>query len=412
MRRLAAFWYQGDTKQRIGTLFEAPRTPVVYEWDRSFLLNSIELSPINFKKTPEVIECQRTLFEGLPGLFADCVPDGWGKILLKHGLANKGITASDISPLDALAYIGNSGMGALAFEPEMNKSNEWAKGKLSLADLEKGIAPILEGTPSAVLEAFIANGASPNGMRPKIILKESKGRFYSSNAQVPGDEWLIKFRATVDPVGIGKLEYVYSKMAKAAGIDLPETRLFESEGKYFFGVKRFDRTLAGRVHVHTLSGMLHSNPGNFTVDYEHFAKVTQLLTRDVREVQKVIRLAAFNVYSCNQDDHSKNVAFQMDKNGSWKVAPAYDLTFHKTAYSEHKMLLNGQGRPKEEDVIKFAQTFGLTSQKAKAISEQVKDGVSKFKALALQFDIPKKLIKDVALNIDEKLSKKKGLKIV
>ena len=174
-------------------------------------------------------------------------------------------------------------------------------------------------------------------------------------------------------------------------------------------MKRFDRTPEGRVHVHTLSGMLHSNPGNFTVDYDHFAKVTQMLTRDIREVEKVIRLAAFNIYACNQDDHSKNVALQMDKNGSWNVAPAYDLTFHRTTYSEHNMLLNGKGKPKEEDLIKFAQIFGLTKQKAKAISEQVKDGVSKFKTLAVECDMPKKLIKDVAQNISEKLSKKKSL---
>jgi serine/threonine-protein kinase HipA len=143
VRRLAAYWYQGKIKQRIGTLLEAPRGLVVFEWDRDFLLTPIELSPLNFAKSPEVVEFKRDLFEGLPGLFADSVPDGWGKILLKRGLDKSGVTTSALSPLDALAYIGDSGMGALSFAPEMREPNEWADGKVSLSELEKGIKPIL-----------------------------------------------------------------------------------------------------------------------------------------------------------------------------------------------------------------------------------------------------------------------------
>ena len=406
MRRLAAYWYRGNDKQRIGTLLENPRGPIMYEWDRDFLLTTIELSPLNFVKSPVVVECKRELFEGLPGLFADCVPDGWGKVLLTRGLEKKGSTSTVISPLDALAYIGDSGMGALSFAPEMRQPNEWAEGKVSLSDLEKGIKPILEGTSSAVLETFIANGASPNGARPKIILKEVNGKFYSGDSSHTGDEWLIKFRAATDPVGIGRLEYLYSKMARSAGLEMPETRLFKSEGKYYFGVKRFDRTLNGRLHVHTLSGMLHINPGNFTIDYSHYAKIAQMLTSDLREVEKVIRLAAFNVLTCNQDDHAKNVAYLMTPNGEWNVAPAYDLTYHKNAYNEHKLMLNGLGRPTEKDVLKFAQTFGISNSKSKALVDQVKDSVSRFKVLAAEFDIPKPLAKEVWTAIEERIAKK------
>jgi serine/threonine-protein kinase HipA len=409
MRRLAAYWYQGEQKVRIGTLVEAPRGLIAYEWDRDFLINSIELSPLNFKKTPSVIECKRDLFDGLPGLFSDSVPDGWGKVLLRHGLEAKGVLASAISPLDALAFIGHSGMGALAFEPELRGLSKWAEGKISLADLERGIEPILNGTPSAVIEAFIENGASPNGMRPKIILKESKGKFYTASSPEKGDEWLIKFQAPEDPKGIGKLEYVYSLMAKASGLDMPETRLFKSEGKYYFGVKRFDRTVEGRVHVHTLSGMLHSNPANFAVDYEHFAKAAQLLTKDIREVEKVIRIAAFNVLSCNQDDHAKNVAFLMAKDGSWQVAPAYDLTYHKTRFSEHKMMLRGNGKPAEKDLLDFAKFFGFSSQKSKSLIDEVKEAISKFKKLSSEYEIPKVLAKEVSLEIDSRITRKKGL---
>jgi len=405
VRRLAAYWYQGKIKQRIGTLLEAPRGLVVFEWDRDFLLTPIELSPLNFAKSPEVVEFKRDLFEGLPGLFADSVPDGWGKILLKRGLDKSGVTTSALSPLDALAYIGDSGMGALSFAPEMREPNEWADGKVSLSELEKGIKPILEGTASKVLETFIANGASPNGARPKIILKESNGKFYSANSSVKGDEWLIKFKATSDPQGIGRLEYVYSEMARRSGLNMPETRLFKSEGKFYFGVKRFDRVPEGRIHVHTLSGLLHVNPGNFSIDYNHYAKVAQMLTNDVREVEKVIRLAAFNILACNQDDHAKNVAFTMSQGGEWRVAPAYDLTYHVNPFKEHKMLLNGEGRPTEKNLLAFSQSFGISARKSKILIDQVKEGVSTFKELASEFDIPKALVKEVSAAIEPKKSR-------
>lgn len=415
MRRLGAYWYQGHSKHRIGTLLENPRGPIVYEWDMEFLRYadvpiSIELSPLNFRKTDTLVECDPRLFDGLPGLFADCVPDGWGRILLKRGLQKMGVFASDLSPLDALAYIGENGMGALSFEPEMALPSQWAEGQVSLPKLEKGIKPIMEGSTSTVLETFLINGASPNGARPKILLKESKGKFYSGNTPIKADEWLVKFRSPLDPPGIGKLEYIYSKMARKAGLEMPPTRLFTSQNRHYFGVKRFDRSPIGRLHIHTLSGMLHINPGNFSGDYGHYAKVAQLITGDFREIEKVIRLATFNILTCNQDDHAKNMAFLMHPDGTWQVAPAYDLTYHRNTYNQHKLLLNGNGQPKAEDLIKFGISLGLNPREMRLIIEQVKDSAAGFPSSAKKYGLPKTLAKEVATAIDSNISSrvKKG----
>ena len=409
MRQLIIYWWRGSSKIRIGRLGERLRSPIIFEWDKEFLSKAIELSPLKLRKSSSVVECPREPFDGLPGLFADCIPDGWGRILLKIGLAKKGITSTEISPLDALAYIGDRGIGALSFEPDLRDSEKWAEGRISLTDLDRGIQPILEGTPSAVIETYLQNAASPNGMRPKILLKEQAGRFYSPQSSVEGDEWLIKFRAPSDPVSMGKLEFIYSKMAQAAGLDIPETRLFKSSGKHYFGVKRFDRTAQGRTHVHTLSGILNIHPGNYSVGYDHFAKVAQVLSADFREVEKVLQIAAFNVFASNQDDHSKNVAFLMNPEGKWSVAPAYDLTFHTTPYSQHKMPIFQNGQPSEADLLALGKEFGLANKKCSTIIEQVKEGVMQFKTLAQEYELPKAVINEVGKVLDQKLVSAKAI---
>jgi len=121
MRELSVYWWKGSERVLIGRLGEAARSPIVFEWDKAFLRSAVELSPLNFKKVENLIECKREPFNGLPGLFADCVPDGWGKIILRIGLSETEIQGAEISALDALAYIGDSGMGALSFEPALER---------------------------------------------------------------------------------------------------------------------------------------------------------------------------------------------------------------------------------------------------------------------------------------------------
>jgi len=233
-------------------------------------------------------------------------------------------------------------------------------------------------------------------MRPKILLKEKEGKFYSSASKVEGSEWLVKFRGPADPPGMGKLEYIYSLMAKDAGLIMPDTTLFKSEKKEYFGVRRFDRTKEGRVHVHTLSGILNVGPGNFSVGYEHLAKVAQAITGDFREVVKVVRLATFNVLASNQDDHSKNVAFLMDKEGKWSLAPAYDLTFHRTSHSQHKMLVNDSGTPSEKDITALGKSFGLSKSLSNEIIDQAKSALSRFRGLAKEHELSERATKDIA----------------
>ncbi len=207
MRRITAFWWKGKERVRIGEFAQGVGTYIVFEWDKIFLTSPIELSPLRFKKQPGLIECPSKPFDGLPGVFADCVPDGWGRILLKRGLEEQRVPFDDISPLDMLQCIGDRAMGALSFEPSLRPKEKWAHGLIDLDALEEGVEPILAGTPSDVLEEFLSGGASPNGIRPKIIAKEHKGNLYIGDSDLSAPEWLIKFRAPEDSPEVGKIEY-------------------------------------------------------------------------------------------------------------------------------------------------------------------------------------------------------------
>lgn len=394
MRRVTAYWYKGPEKVRIGELAQ-PRTGEIYfQWDKDFLKSPIELSPLKLPKQTDAIVFNRSRMDGLAGLFADHVPDGWGRILIRAARLEAG-DLTELSPLDVLSYVGDRGMGALSFEPSLRSKETWADGKIDLDKLEKGIEPILSGTSSAVLEEFLAGGASPQGMRPKIILKEKGGKFSIGGEGLGTDEWIVKFRASIDPPEIGKLEYIYSLMAKDSGLPVPETKLFRTTKGFYFGTKRFDRTGEGRIHMHTLSGLLDTPPMNFSIGYDALATTALRLTQDAREVEKVFKLAVFNVLSCNQDDHTRNVAFLMDSEGKWRLAPAYDLVFHKSPQDQHKMAVGDKGKPTVKDLEAFGLDIGLTKAKVKRILDQTRAGVDGFKIYARKFDVPPKLTNDI-----------------
>jgi serine/threonine-protein kinase HipA len=400
MRRLEVFWHKGgdlkkEEKVPIGILAQKRGPQIVFEWDKSFLLNQIELSPITFKKVPGLIQMKLLPFDGLHGFFADSVPDGFGRLLLREALKGEGINFDDVSPLDYLQLVGMRGMGALSFEPALKRGKEWAEGKIDLDKLEKGAKSILagsklSGTASSVLDAFLSGGASPNGARPKILAKEKDGKLYVGDEALKASEWLIKFRAPEDSKDQGILEYIYSLMARRAGLKVPETKLFTTKKGSFFASKRFDRDEAGsRIHMHTVSGLLNASPINFSVGYDHFAKLAGALTKDRRNIEQVFRLSVFNVLSFNQDDHTKNAAFLMDENGKWRVAPAYDLTFHRNSSGQHKMGVMGKGAPTESDLKEFGKEIGISKKAVSQILEEVKESLLTFPKLASEFGLGK-----------------------
>lgn len=230
-------------------------------------------------------------------------------LVLDRYLQKKGINPRSLTLLDRLSLVGSAGRGALEFRPDNSVAGDRNFADFEQLDLEAERILSSEEYNGAGIEEFQHRGGSPGSARPKIFTK------------CDGKEWLVKFPAKGDPEHIGKTEYRYSQLAKACGVEMPETRLFEDK---YFGVERFDRTRSGKLHVVSMAGLLCADYRIPSIDYQHIFNVCAALTHSVGEMWKIYRLMVFNYLIGNKDDHAKNFAF-IFRDGEWRFAPAFDL---------------------------------------------------------------------------------------
>ena len=344
-------------EKSVGTLALRPDNLCAFEYSAEWLEKGFSISPVILPLKSGVFTSTFEPFNGLFGVFNDSLPDGWGRLLIDRLLRQKGINPATLSPLDLLCIVGPKTMGALTYKPTQPIGQDSEDKTLSY--LEQETQKILHDEPSKELSLLAAKGGSSGGARPKVLLN------------IDGEEWLIKFRNTQDPQNIGELEYKYSRLARKAGLIMPETRLFE--GKYF-GVKRFDCKGNKRVHVHTAAGLLNADFRIPSLDYKTLIETTLFLTHDITEAEKMFRLMAFNVLIGNKDDHAKNFSFIYD-DGKWQLSPAYDLIPCEGFNGQHTTTVLGKGLPTEDDMLELAKQSGLDQKHAKQIIEQVKEVV-------------------------------------
>lgn len=371
---------------------------IYFRYHSDFLKTGLNISPIKLPYSVDIAHADKVPFEGLYGIFNDSLPDGWGRLLLDRSLSSKGIDINRLTPLDRLAYVGDTGMGALSYRPQQSGNYDFVK-QLELDVIAKEMTQVLKGESTEMLEELFTLGGSSGGARPKILVgyhKESNELIHGYH-QIPDDfeEWLIKFPSSQDHPEIAKVEYVYYKMALEAGIEMSECQLFHGKsGQNYFGTKRFDRTKNGKLHVHTASGLMHDNFRMSTMDYGHLMDCAFRLERHVNAYEKIFRLAVFNVYAHNRDDHSKNFSFLMDAQGNWKMAPAYDLTYSTSAYGFHNTMIAGESEnPGKTHLLKLAKHFGLKNPET--IIEHVKEAISGWRCLAQDSGVSKQLILEI-----------------
>ena len=356
----------------------------------SFVKRGLEISPIKLKLNTDINKGNEIPFDGLFGVFFDSLPDGWGKLLLDRTLTAKGISITHLTPLDRLAYVGNQGMGALLYKPEISVE-KLADFRIELDEIAHATQQIIAGTASEVLDELFKLGGSSGGARPKILVGYNPTTQHIVNATQelpPGYEhWLIKFPSSSDSPDIANIEYAYYKMAIDAGIEMSACQLFKgSSGKVYFGTKRFDRQGNNRLHLHSAAGMMHDNFRLSVLDYGHLMDCAFQLERDIKAYEKILRLAAFNVFANNRDDHSKNFSFLMDATGTWRLAPAYDLTFSYSGHGMHSTMVAGESaHPTREHLMKLATYFKIKN--ANLIIDEVQDVVKNWKKYADLYDV-------------------------
>lgn len=366
---------------------------IYFEYDRSFIDKNIEISPFFLPLSSKITTCDPFLFEGLPGVFNDSVPDGWGRLLFDRFIRSQGMTPSEISPLDRLAHAGVHGLGALTYEPYFSHDN--SQGTIDLNTLAEQVRNVLAGAAQDVLCELISLNGSSAGARPKALigLDSSKKTIIHGLTELPAPytHWIVKFPNINDGFDSGAIEYIYAIMAQQAGIQMPNFHLFSApDGAGFFAIQRFDRKNNMRVHMHTASGLLHSDFRIPSQDYRDLIGLTATLTKDIREIEKTYRLAVFNVMSHNRDDHAKNFSYLMDTQGHWAVSPGYDLTFSSGPGGEQSTMVMGEGRhPSKEHLIQLGKEVGLRKHQIDEILDQTQQSLSQWQTLAKKFGVSK-----------------------
>lgn len=358
---------------------------VVFEYDPEFIETGQELSPIHLPLRPGPVSPRvPDHFMGLPGLLADSLPDRFGQRLIDAYVAGEGRDPRSFGPIERLCYVGTRGMGALEYRP--------AKGPVGTKrhpiDLEEMVeiageavrdrdafsTYVSEDRKQAVKD-ILSIGTSAGGARAKAVIAYNRETGQIRSGQVdagPGFEhYLLKFDGvSSDPsredLGSstfhGRIEFAYSLMARAAGIEMTECRLLEENGRAHFMTKRFDRIGQEKVHLQTLSALTHHD-FELPYSYEQALRAAKQIGVPLEEREELVLRAMFNVTFRNQDDHAKNISFLL-RDGGWHLSPAYDLTFAFNPQGantyRHQMAVNGKfAEIDKEDFRQLIATAGL-----------------------------------------------------
>ena len=333
-------------------------------------------------------------------MFADSLPDGWGRLLMDRHVRKQGGNPAALTELDRLSYLGRRTMGALTYHPPADPA-ERDPVAVDLQRLAEGARKVLTGSRADVLPELLRVGGSPGGARPKVVVGVKGDELWSGDDDLPAgfEHWLIKFNSKEDGTDGGRIEVAYARMAAAAGIDLPPVRLFETAKKgAYFGARRFDRARGNRrVHVHSLGGLLHANYRVPNCDYDVLLKVARRLTRDQRAVTECLRRMVFNVVAHNRDDHVKNFSFMLDERDEWSLTPAYDVTFSNGPGGQHQMTIDGEGElPSRAKILALGERHGVARRDCEAIIEQVNDAVATWRKVAEELGCRTARIRDIA----------------
>ena len=353
--------------RHVGTMALFRNRLAAFEYSTDWLKDGFSISPFSLPLEKKVFMPEIDPFEGLFGVFADSLPDGWGRLLVDRLMRKNGLDPHAIGSLERLAIVGASGMGALTYRPviAMGKMHD----EMTLDEIAGECERILNTESNDNLDYLFAMGGSSGGARPKILTR------------VDGVDWMIKFPSSDDGGNIGKQEYDYALCARECGLEMEEVRLFPSEKtKGYFGTRRFDRRgegEEGKVHMVSVAGLLETSHRIPNLDYDILMKLTLQLTKDMSECEKLYRLMCFNVFAHNRDDHSKNFTYlYREEEKRWTLSPSYDLTYSNSIGGEHATTVNGNGTdPGMDDILAVAKKIGLNTAKARKTAARIRECV-------------------------------------
>ncbi|MDP5055757.1 MAG: type II toxin-antitoxin system HipA family toxin [Marinomonas hwangdonensis] len=395
---------------------------VFFQYKADYLQQFGNLSPITLKPNTDLQRAPKAPHHGIHGVFGDSLPDGWGLLLQDRVFRQHDILSAQITAMDRLAFVGDSAMGALSFSPESDfKQYDDSNTDIHMLGLEA--QSLFDGQTEAVLAALVAAGSS-GGARPKaqVYLDPDQPTHWRTQAQSNDEAWLVKFTSKNLALGHeeGLCEAAYLSLAAKAGLQPQEWKLIEAPEKsgasHWLALKRFDRVLnkqgaLGRLHMHSACGLLDADFREPSLDYEDLIKLSRHLCKSPAMGQMQFRRAMFNLFACNQDDHSKNWAFLQDDKGAWQPAPFYDVTFSPHPFGEQATSFMGYGKkPPLKAIQKLATTASFANwHQAQQAIEEIVDSLSGFRDVALFLGVKPDTVRLIEKQLDACWQDNKGL---
>lgn len=422
--------------ERVGALMYDRNTGVYrFGYDPAWKEDGVDIAPLQMPLSArrdvfEFTSLNPETYKGLPGCFADILPDDFGNAVINAWLARQGRDPATFSSVERLLYTGTRGMGALEFHPAISRDSLEGGESLELDTListaqrvlderSRAGGPVVPDNNDGISSIFQV-GSSAGGARPKAVVALNKDRTDIRSGQVNAptgyEHYLLKFDGVVehksnseifgDPKGYGLMEYTYYQMATASGINMEPCEILEDGPRAHFLTRRFDRVGNHKIHMQTLCAIAHADykrPGQFS--YEELFQVARRLRLSRTEAVEIYRRMVFNVVARNQDDHTKNFSFLMDKDGKWRLSPAYDVAYSYKPGShwveQHNLSLNGKRSGfTRNDVLAVASQIGNFKERdANDIIERCADVVSRWRTMATENEVPASLVDEIEANL-------------
>lgn len=285
-------------------------------------------------------------------------------------------------------------MGALEFLPEVSRGRKAEKIDIkSLASLAERIFTERENArilpeESITMQSLLTVGTSAGGRQPKAIVAINRKSGEIHSGQISGlddfDYCLIKFGNS--QYSSAELEMAYYELATRAGINMMPSELYEVDGNNHFMTKRFDRKDGKKIHTQTLAAISPEADS-----YEQLMTVCRKLHLPEADCSEVFRRMVFNILANNTDDHNKNFSFVMSEDGSWRLSPAYDITyiFDNGGFlpdEDHCMYIRAKLRNiTRDDVIQFAKDHGI--RRPDAMIREIANSLKQFRIVATKYGV-------------------------
>ena len=328
----------------------------------------------------------------------DAMPDRWGRRLIDKRerilAVREGRPVRHLTDIDYLTQIDDTTrMGALRLrEGEQLLGTQFADTPVPpLAHLREFVdmAQMYERQDEqggAIREEWLLNlykqGSSLGGARPKANVRDTDGAL-----------WIAKIPSVNDDYDVALWEFWAHKMARVAGIEVPEMRLLTLPGQKYHTLlsKRFDRDGEQRIHfasAMTLCGLqdgADATTGNGYLDIVDVIVGNAGFADPQSALEQLYRRVAFSICIRNHDDHFRNHGFLLTEKG-WIWSPAYDL--NPSDFNTQSLLVSRDSNDSSLEVLSAAASdYLLSATQAERIVNEVRAAMTNVRRMAGQCGI-------------------------